>query len=70
MNPDLLSEHLNRLQAWDTVSFKIKVGADWVSDIDRIREAVPYLKAGEKAMADAQPWMAIGQCAACSTCDA
>lgn len=37
--------------------FQIKVGADWVSDIDRIRQAVPLLKPGEKAMADAnQGW--------------
>ncbi len=37
--------------------FQIKVGADWVTDIDRIREAVPLLKPGEKAMADAnQGW--------------
>ncbi len=37
--------------------FQIKVGADWSSDIDRIRETVPLLKPGEKAMADAnQGW--------------
>lgn len=37
--------------------FQIKVGADWVVDIDRIRETVPLLKPGEKAMADAnQGW--------------
>ncbi|MCB2137348.1 MAG: mandelate racemase/muconate lactonizing enzyme family protein [Rhodobacteraceae bacterium] len=37
--------------------FQIKVGADWVSDIDRIRVTVPLLKPGEKAMADAnQGW--------------
>ncbi|MCC2113575.1 MAG: mandelate racemase [Hyphomicrobiales bacterium] len=37
--------------------FQIKVGADWRQDIDRISEAVPLLKPGEKAMADAnQGW--------------
>ncbi len=37
--------------------FQIKVGADWRSDIDRILATVPLLKAGEKAMADAnQGW--------------
>lgn len=33
--------------------FQIKVGADWVQDVERIRETVPLLKAGEKAFADA-----------------
>ena len=37
--------------------FQIKVGADWTTDIDRIRATVPLLKPGEKAMADAnQGW--------------
>jgi len=37
--------------------FQIKVGADWQVDIDRIRETVPLLQSGEKAMADAnQGW--------------
>lgn len=37
--------------------FQIKVGADWVTDIDRIRATLPLLKPGEKAMADAnQGW--------------
>ncbi|KIC32174.1 mandelate racemase/muconate lactonizing enzyme family protein [Leisingera sp. ANG-S5] len=37
--------------------FQIKVGGDWVTDIDRIRDGVPLLKPGEKAMADAnQGW--------------
>ncbi len=37
--------------------FQIKVGADWVADIERIRRAVPLLKPGEKALADAnQGW--------------
>ncbi len=37
--------------------FQIKVGADWVSDIDRIRATIPLLQPGEEAMADAnQGW--------------
>lgn len=37
--------------------FQVKVGADWEVDIQRIRQTVPLLKAGEKAMADAnQGW--------------
>lgn len=37
--------------------FQIKVGANWAEDIERIRTAVPLLKPGEKAMADAnQGW--------------
>ncbi|MEM6308161.1 MAG: mandelate racemase/muconate lactonizing enzyme family protein, partial [Pseudomonadota bacterium] len=37
--------------------FQIKVGADWVADIDRIQSTVPLLNPGEKAMADAnQGW--------------
>ncbi|WP_170327293.1 mandelate racemase/muconate lactonizing enzyme family protein [Ruegeria arenilitoris] len=37
--------------------FQIKVGGDWVADIDRIRTTVPLLQPGEKAMADAnQGW--------------
>ena len=37
--------------------FQIKVGADWVTDIYRIRMTVPLLEPGEQAMADAnQGW--------------
>ena len=37
--------------------FQIKVGADWSTDIGRIRETLPLLRPGEKAMADAnQGW--------------
>ncbi len=37
--------------------FQIKVGGDWAADIERIRTAVPLLKPGEKALADAnQGW--------------
>lgn len=37
--------------------FQVKVGADWATDIERIRQTVPLLKSGEKAIADAnQGW--------------
>ena len=37
--------------------FQIKVGADWAADIDRIRQTVPLLEPGEKAIVDAnQGW--------------
>lgn len=37
--------------------FQIKVGANWADDIERITAAVPLLRPGEKAMADAnQGW--------------
>ena len=48
---------LDRHRAAGYRQFQIKVGADWSSDIDRIRATVPLLKPGEKAMADAnQGW--------------
>ncbi|SLN67447.1 4-hydroxyproline betaine 2-epimerase [Roseovarius albus] len=54
--PETIAE-LDRHRASGYRQFQIKVGADWVVDIDRIREAVPLLKPGEKAMADAnQGW--------------
>ncbi|MEM6971748.1 MAG: mandelate racemase/muconate lactonizing enzyme family protein [Pseudomonadota bacterium] len=37
--------------------FQAKVGADWVSDIERIRQTVPALQPGERLFADAnQGW--------------
>ncbi|WP_370232637.1 mandelate racemase/muconate lactonizing enzyme family protein [Cognatishimia sp.] len=48
---------LDRHRASGYGQFQIKVGADWQRDIDRIRQTVPLLKPGEKAMADAnQGW--------------
>ncbi len=48
---------LERHRAAGYRQFQIKVGADWRTDIDRIRDTVPLLKPGEKAMADAnQGW--------------
>ncbi|MEM7074583.1 MAG: mandelate racemase/muconate lactonizing enzyme family protein [Pseudomonadota bacterium] len=50
---------LDRHRAAGYRQFQIKVGADWASDIDRIRALVPLLQPGEKAMADAnQGWRA------------
>lgn len=48
---------MNRYRAQGYRQFQIKVGSDWSGDIDRIRDTVPLLNAGEKAMADAnQGW--------------
>lgn len=48
---------MDRHRAAGYLQFQIKVGADWATDIDRIRSTVPLLKPGEKAMADAnQGW--------------
>ena len=48
---------LERHRASGYRQFQIKVGADWSTDIDRIRQTVPLLQPGEKAMADAnQGW--------------
>ncbi len=54
--PETIAE-LDRHRTAGYRQFQIKVGADWAADIDRIRETVPLLQAGEKAMADAnQGW--------------
>ena len=48
---------LKRHRAAGYRQFQVKVGGDWVTDIDRIRATVPLLEPGEKAMADAnQGW--------------
>ena len=48
---------LERHRAAGYRQFQIKVGGNWSTDIDRIRQTVPLLEAGEKAMADAnQGW--------------
>lgn len=41
--------------------FQIKVGADWVADIDRIRATVPLLQAGETAYVDANTGWTVDQ---------
>ncbi|MEM7597115.1 MAG: enolase C-terminal domain-like protein, partial [Pseudomonadota bacterium] len=54
--PETIAE-MDRHRAAGYRQFQIKVGRDWITDIDRIRELVPLLKPGEKAMADAnQGW--------------
>lgn len=48
---------MNRYREQGYRQFQVKVGSDWVTDIDRIRTTVPLLEPGEKAMADAnQGW--------------
>ncbi|MEO0750656.1 MAG: enolase C-terminal domain-like protein [Pseudomonadota bacterium] len=54
--PETMAE-LDRHREAGYRQFQVKVGADWAGDIDRIREVIPLLKPGEKAMADAnQGW--------------
>ncbi|WP_170412542.1 mandelate racemase/muconate lactonizing enzyme family protein [Ruegeria arenilitoris] len=48
---------MNRYREQGYRQFQIKVGSDWVTDIDRIRTTLPLLQPSEKAMADAnQGW--------------
>ncbi len=55
--PEEMSAEMERLRSAGYRQFQIKVGADWALDIERIRETVPLLKAGEKTFADAnQGW--------------
>ena len=55
--PEEMVAEMERHRAAGYRQFQIKVGAEWASDIDRIRAAVPALKPGEKAFADAnQGW--------------
>ncbi len=50
-------QEMERHRAAGYRQFQIKVGADWALDIDRIRATVSLLKAGERALADAnQGW--------------
>lgn len=54
---DETRQEMDRHRASGYRQFQIKVGADWASDIARIRDIVPLLKSGEKAFADAnQGW--------------
>lgn len=54
--PDTIAE-MAQHRAAGYRQFQIKVGGDWASDIERIRQTVPLLEPGEKAMADAnQGW--------------
>ena len=48
---------LDRHRANGYRQFQIKVGADWAVDVERLRQSVPLMKPGEKALADAnQGW--------------
>lgn len=48
---------LNRLRDQGYRQFQVKVGADWATDIERIRATVPLMQSGETALADAnQGW--------------
>jgi L-alanine-DL-glutamate epimerase-like enolase superfamily enzyme len=49
---DGLIAELDRHRASGDRQFQIKVGADWATDINRIRATVPLLKPREKAMAN------------------
>ena len=50
-------DELDRHRKAGYQQFQIKVGGDWATDIDRIRDTVSLMQAGEKAMADAnQGW--------------
>ena len=55
--PEQMTEELERLRGQGYRQFQVKVGANWAQDIERIRASVPFLRAGEKAFADAnQGW--------------
>lgn len=56
-SPDEMVSEMNELRRLGYRQFQVKVGANWVEDIDRIRATVPKLQPGEKAFADAnQGW--------------
>lgn len=56
-SPDEMVAEMNRLRDQGYRQFQIKVGADWAMDIERIKQTVPNVLAGEKAFADAnQGW--------------
>ncbi len=56
-SPEETRDELAAHRAAGYRQFQVKVGADWAADIDRIRQTVPLLEAGERIMADAnQGW--------------
>lgn len=57
---EMLAE-MGRLRETGYRHFQVKVGADWASDIERIRATVPALRAGEMAFADANQGWRIDQ---------
>ncbi len=55
--PEAMAQEMEILRADGYRQFQIKVGADWKTDIERIRATVSMLQPGEKAFADAnQGW--------------
>lgn len=55
--PEEMVREMERHRQTGYRQFQIKVGNDWADDIERIRAAVPHLRPGEKAFADAnQGW--------------
>ncbi|ESY33135.1 muconate-lactonizing protein [Mesorhizobium sp. LNJC384A00] len=55
--PEEMVVEMNSLRQQGYRQFQIKVGANWIDDIERIRATVPNLLPGEKAFADAnQGW--------------
>ncbi|MEZ5924628.1 MAG: mandelate racemase/muconate lactonizing enzyme family protein [Hyphomicrobiaceae bacterium] len=55
--PDEMCREMDAHRAAGYRQFQIKVGANWVDDIERIQATIPNLRAGEKAFADAnQGW--------------
>jgi L-alanine-DL-glutamate epimerase-like enolase superfamily enzyme len=55
--PEEMVREMDALRRQGYRQFQVKVGADWALDIERVRETVPNLQAGEKAFADAnQGW--------------
>jgi len=51
--PDQMVAEMEQHRAAGYRQFQVKVGADWVADIDRILATVPALKPGETAFVDA-----------------
>ncbi|MDX6752436.1 mandelate racemase/muconate lactonizing enzyme family protein [Geminicoccaceae bacterium 1502E] len=55
--PEEMIADMEELRRQGYRQFQVKVGADWVRDIERIRATIPALRPGEKAFADAnQGW--------------
>lgn len=56
-SPQQMTQRMDQLREQGYRQFQVKVGADWAQDIERIKQTVPNLLAGEKAFADAnQGW--------------
>ena len=59
--PDEMKVQMERLRDRGYSQFQIKVGADYIRDIERIQQTVPFLKQGEKAFADANQGWTVDQ---------